>query len=171
MGVLIISTLAGLFGSYLAYKAIGTDRLWELILAIGVGGVFGYTISLFAMTAVASLLVSGAYNTEAHRTEIPVAAFTSQVTNSTYYTSESEDGKVVTIRPTKGATSRYSYIDGVTGELEEVPARNTVLMVNESFDNTLIIVSDRFKKDTWTWVVFGDSDSVRERIFRLSERP
>lgn len=171
MGAILISLIAGGFGSYLAYKAIGADRIWEMIIAIVIGGIFGYTASVFILGTAASLLMGSAYNTESERTEIPIAAFTSQVTTATYATSESEDGTVTTIRPARGATSRYSYVDGMTGEVEEVPSRNSVVMVSDTYEDSLIIVSDKFKEGTFVWFMFGTNDTVRENIFHLNTLP
>lgn len=171
MGVILISLIAGGFGSYLAYKAIGADRLWEMIIAIIVGGVFGYTASLFILGTVASLLMGSAYNTESERTEIPIAAFTSQVTSATYATSESENGTVTTIRPARGSTSRYTYVDKLSGEVKEVPSRNSVVMVSDNYEDTLIIVSDKFKEGTFVWFMFGPNETIRENIFHLHTLP
>ena len=171
MGAILISLMAGGFGSYLAYKAIGADRLWEMIIAIIVGGIFGYTASMFILGTAASLLMGSAHSTESERTEIPIEAFTSQVTSATYATSESEDGTVTTIRPARGATSRYTYVDKLTGEVKEVPSRNSVVMVSDNYEDTLIIVNDKFKEGTFAWFMFGTNETTRENIFHLSTLP
>lgn len=171
MGIVIIPLLLGALGAYLAYRTIGRNRRWETGLAIVVGFVFGTTSTFFIMSAAGNALLSVDDMAERSLFTTDVAAVTTQMTITTEYDAEDEDNGTITLRPTSGSTSNFTYVDAETGDVRTVPARGTAIMINENYDDKLVVVVERFAPGTWQRYLFGDQSTIRERIFQLSEAP
>lgn len=171
MGIIIIPSVSAVVVAYLAYRTIGRERPLEAVLAVVIGFVFGATATYFIMSAVGNSLLASSADTIREVEVIEVGAVTSRMNVTTEYDARTDSDGTLTLEPSATSTPNYTYVNAETGNIEEVPARRTVIMVNETYDDVLLIISERFEEGTVMELIFGPNETVRERAFQLSEPP